>query len=361
MRIALVVDDFHGGSGNIAQLMALNFNEEHDVSMVLTNLHSEPRYNLNGIKIYDPAKIGSHSNKALGLFSLVRNIGRILKKEIKAELIISFVDNNNTMVCLSNLFNKTPIIVAERSNPLVIFPKKPWDTLRRIAYRRANVVTVQFDIFKNFDGGRFADKVRVTSNIVKKAQNVKNDWKSGKTKFVTCGRLANVKRMDLMIELFESAQKKCPDIELHIFGDGPNREKLQNLIAEKNLESKVFLRGYCDDVHNTLLDYDAYLMTSKQEGFPNSLCEAMAIGLPSVSFACHEGITELAEFGESGFAVPDGDKDAFVEKMILLANDEPLRESMGKNAMKISERYSNENIMKQWYECITDAMKKSKK
>lgn len=360
MNIAIVVDDFHGGSGNIAQLLALNLKQNHKVSIILTNEHSEPRYNLECIDRYSMNLSASGKNKAVGIIGLIKRLGNLIKKDIKANLVISFIDNNNTMTCFSQFFNKTPIIVAERSNPLVIFPKSPWDKLRRIAYKRANVVTVQFKCFDGFDGGRFIKKTRVTSNIVDKPKCVKQNYDCEKVKFVTMGRLAPIKRMDLMIELFDEAAKKCPDIELHIFGDGPEREKLESLISEKNLCGKVFLDGYCNDVHKTLCDHDVYLMTSRQEGFPNSLSEAMAVGLPSVSFACHEGIDELTESGKSGFAVTEGDREVFVNKLIALAENASLRKEMGANAMHIIDKYDVDIIMKQWQNCIDEAMGKAK-
>jgi len=360
VRIAVVVDDFHGGAGNIAQILALNFAKKHNVSMVLTNKHSDPRYNLDGINVFCESLSITRKNKVLGIFDSVKRLGKLLKKEIKADLIISFLDNNNTMTCFSQFFNKTPIIVAERSNPLVIFPKAPWDKLRRIAYKRANVVTVQFKCFDGFDGGRFIKKTRVTSNIVDKPKCVKQNYDCEKVKFVTMGRLAGIKRMDLMIELFDEAAKKCPNIELHIFGDGPEREKLESLISEKNLCGKVFLDGYCNNVHKTLCEHDVYLMTSRQEGFPNSLSEAMAVGLPSVSFACHDGIVELTEGGKNGFAVTEGDREVFVNKLIALAENASLRKQMGTKAMYVSDKYNVDIIMKQWHACIDEAMGKAK-
>lgn len=358
MRIAVVVDDFRDGAGNIAQLLSLKLKKDNQVSLVLTNQHSAPRYNLDGISIYNQRLSTNGKNKFFGLFDMIIKMRRLFDKEISPDLIISFIDNNNTIVCLSNLFNRIPIIVSERSNPLVILPKSPWDKLRRIAYKRANVVTVQFKCFEGFDGGRFVKKTRVTSNMIDKPKCLKQNYDCEKVKFVTMGRLTGIKRMDLMIELFGETINKYPDIELHIFGDGPDREKLETLISEKKLSDKVFLDGFCNDVHKTLCEHDVYLMTSRQEGFPNSLSEAMAVGLPSVSFACHEGIVEMTENGSCGFSVIEGNKEDFVNKMLLLAQNKELREKNGKKAVSIYEKYCEERVMKQWYECIELAMSK---
>lgn len=357
MNITIVVDDFHGGAGNIAQLLAMELSKQHKVNLILTNKHSEPRYGLDKIHLYDDKMSISGKNKIGGL---IRCIKRMKKRilSIHTDLVISFLDNNNTISCFS-LWNekKIPIIVSERSNPLVVYPKFPWDYFRRIAYRRANVVTVQFDVFKEFDKKRFFGKCEVTSNIVEKPTRIKADWSSNKVRFVTFGRLASVKRMDLMIELFAKAARQDDSIELHIWGEGPEKEHLNRLIEKETMKDRIILKGYSNEVHETLLNYDAYLMTSYQEGFPNSLCEAMAVGLPSVSFMCHTGIRELTEDNKAGFAIPDNQKEEFVEKVLLLATNEKLREQMGKNAQKIVVRYEKSRIMDQWKKCIERAMK----
>lgn len=358
MNVALVVDDFHGGAGNIAQMLALELSKEHNVSLIMTNLHSERRYELTNVNVIDLDLCIKGKNKVWGLFLAIRKLKKTLSRKINADIIISFLENNNCLSCLSQYFGKRPIIVSERSNPVVIPPRTPWNKIRPIAYRRANIVSVQFDNFKSFADGKYADKCRVTHNIVDLPQEQKESWKSDKVRYVTFGRFADIKRMDLMIKLFAEAHEKNENMELHIFGDGSNRDKLLSLIDQLGLADSVFLRGYCNDVHKTMLEYDAYLMTSYQEGFPNALSEAMAIGLPSVSFCCHDGILEMTENGASGFVVDEGDEKGFVEKMLMLANDESLRREMGQKAKNIVARYSKELAMEQWQKCIEEAMAK---
>lgn len=355
MRIIIVVDDYHGGAGNIAQLLSLELQKTHEVGLLLTNPHSVPRYELEGIQVYEENFSIQTRNKIKGLIDCVKKMKRKIAS-FRPDVIISFLDNNNSIVCLSQRKTKTPIIVSERSNPLVIYPKFPWNYIRRIAYRRANVVTVQFDIFKTFDKGRFAKKCMVTSNIVDRPTNLKASWESDCVRFATFGRLQDVKRIDLMIKLFARAQAQLKNIELHIYGDGPNRERLQSLISDLKMDNYVFLDGYCSEVHKTLVNCDVYLMTSLQEGFPNALSEAMAVGLPSVSFRCHDGVAELAQNESAGFTIEEGNEEEFVEKMILLAQTPSLRKEMGIKAKDIIERYNKEKIMEQWYLCMEKSL-----
>ena len=357
MKIALVVDDFHGGAGNIAQLLATELHKTHEVTMILTNLHSAKRYPLEGIRVVDLPMSINGGNKLGGLLSSIKKMKRALNAELKPDLIISFLDNNNSLVCLSQWWHKRPIIVSERSNPLAVFPNPAWVHIRRVAYRRANVVTVQFDVFRSFEKGRFEKKCMVTSNVVETPAKRKETWANdGVIRFATFGRLATIKRTSLAIKLFGKAHKQNPNMEFHIFGDGPNRERLEELIREQGLTDCVFLRGYCNDVHGTMVDFDGYLMASSQEGFPNALSEAMALGRPTVSFRCHDGIRQMTEDGQAGFVLEEGDRDGYVEKILCIARDAELRKAMGQRAMHITERYSMDKIMEQWMACIKEAM-----
>ena len=354
-NIVIIVDDYHGGAGNIAQLLALELQKSNKVHLILTNLHSKPRYNMGEINYIDLPMSIMAKNKIAGLFNNIKRMKNVINS-INPDFVISFLDNNNTFACLSLWNNKEiPVIVSERSNPVVILPKFPWNILRRIAYKRANLITVQFENFKRFEQGRFTDKCEVTSNIVKTPVVLKSDWNTEKMRFVTFGRLASIKRMDLMIDIFTEYAKNHSNSELHIWGDGSEKEALLSQIKNNNMEKNIFLMGYNKDVHYTLLQYDAYMMTSLQEGFPNSLCEAMAVGLPSIAFECHEGIAELMDNNQNGYVIPEGNTKEYIEKMNILTIDKAKREVMGRHAQKIVNRYNEDAVMKQWKNCINMA------
>lgn len=360
MNVLIIVDDFADGAGNIAQILAMELNKRgYRVSMLLTFPHSKPRYDMNDVEIYaENFSAISNGNKVKVFVNMIKKMRHLIVKETKAELVISFLDNNNSLACMALWDKQIPIIVSERSNPLAIYPKFPWNYIRRIAYRRADIVTVQFDEFKKFEGSRFEKKCFVTSNIVNEP-SIHKEYEEGKTiKFVTMGRLAKIKRLDLMIELFSLATEQIENIELYIYGVGPEEELLREFVRTKKLSQKVFFKGYSECVYEELIKYDVYLMTSLQEGFPNSLSEAMAVGLPSISFECHKGIAELMQYGKAGFIVSESDKEGFVEKMLFLARNGEMRKKVGEEAKKITVKYAIDKVMEQWERCIEEARKK---
>lgn len=355
MRILIVVDDYQDGAGNIAQLLALHLKKrKNEISILCTNNHSAPRYYLDGIQRYDK-NFSQISGSPIKRFGLMLRCIRDTAKKARSKMIISFIDNNNTLSCFAFMFSKLPIIVSERSNPVAIQPEFPWNHLRRMAYRRADAVSVLFDSFTGFDYGRYLDKCIVTPNFVKEADCHKTDYSGGTTSFISCGRFAPIKRFDLMIEMFARAYEKNKTIDLHIYGSGQMRDRLQDRIATLGLEKVVSLHPYTENVYETLAKHDVYLMTSEQEGFPNALCEAMAAGLPVIAFCCHEGLRELVQDGENGFLIEDDSKDDFVETMIGLSENHEICERIGNEAKKITQIYSEQEVMKRWEMCIHTA------
>lgn len=326
--------------------------------MILMNRHNEPRYSMENIRVIDfkHDMINSES-----LLVIIKNIRKVIIGE-KPNVVISFIHNNNALVGISLLGTKIPLIVSERGNPLKITPKFPWNFLRKVAYKRAELVSVLFDNFKTFDNNSYENKAVVTPNPVMSPLYIKDGTESPpnhkKIRFVSFGRLAEIKRFDLMIEIFSIIHRRYPNSELYIYGDGLKHRELITLINKLNLDSAVALKGSTRDVYKNLAEADIYLMTSKQEGFPNALCEAMAVGIPSVSFKCHNGLSDIVDDGENGFLIEDGYVDKFCSAIDLLVSNKELYLKISDNSKKIVEKYSIDEVLKLWDQYIEDAILK---
>lgn len=349
-RIILIVNDFSDGAGKIAQLLALEFERNNNVSLLLMSprTRAEPRFSMKSTDVIS-FNFSMH-NTLVRIVLRIKSLRNIFLSN-KPDIIISFINNNNTLVGLSLIGTKFPLIVSERGNPIEIHPKFLWLLLRRIAYRRANVISVLFDAFKGFDNERYLNKYIVTPNPVLDpgvTRNLNTIKRNGGIKFVSFGRIAKIKRFDLMIKIFASIQAKFPNSKLTIYGDGPEKENISNLIDDMHLSGKVFLNCATNDVYKKMMEADIYLMTSIQEGFPNALCEALSVGLPSVSFRCHEGLQEIVDNGTNGFLVEEGNLIEFCGKVEQLIFDESLYLSISKNAKKIVKDYSIEHFFSIW-------------
>ncbi len=348
--ILFFVDDYSGGAGNVVQILANEFHKLGEIPVIaILNPHTK-KYKLNeGIATIE--YMMSKNTSKNKLVFLWRNLSTVRKivKEVNPDVIVSFIDNINTNVCLSLFFKKRiPIIVSERSNPIAIQPYGLYRHLRPLAYRRANVITVQCEYFKNFMPN-LKHKMVVTPNPVVKPAVTKESYLLGdKVKFVTCARLSTIKQLDKMIEAFNLIHRQIPNSQLTIFGEGPERHRLVLLIEQLSLNDSVFLPGATKNVFNELANSDIYLMTSKQEGFPNALCEAMSVGLPVVAFECHPGLRDIVECGKNGYLVSPDNINEFAQCTIMLLSDETLRKRIGQNAKKIVTKFSIKNVSIIW-------------
>ena len=174
---------------------------------------------------------------------------------------------------------------------------------------------------------------------------------------VSAGRLASEKNFEWLIKSFAEILKRVPEAQLTIYGRGEKERELKDLIQRLGLESYVTLAGYTTNVHEKLAQADLYVMPSLSEGFPNSLCEAMAVGLPVVAFKCHEGLKDIVIDGQNGYLVEMNNQEEFVEKVVRLSQDIKLREKIGTEAQKLAERYSEQNIYELWEESIYNVMR----
>ncbi|WP_195269678.1 glycosyltransferase [Eubacterium sp. 1001713B170207_170306_E7] len=361
MKILLIVDDYSGGAGNMAQLLAKHGKDyDMDISLLFLWARSRPRYRLEGITCFEN-RVGSTKKRIGPLLGAMAFIRRTVSAG-DYDAVISFITNNSILAVLGLIGKRIPVIAAERSNVKVQESEGIWRFLRRFAYRRADRIAVQFENFRDFDRGRFVHKTMVIPNIIEEAPAVKAQRKKKADQpiqFVTFSRLAKVKQLDQMILCFKKINEENPNTRLKIYGEGRERKRLEEMLIRYSLEDVVFLKGKIRNPYPELLKSDIYLMTSEQEGFPNALGEAMAVGLPSVVFGCHRGIEAL--LGCGGFVVKAGDNQEFVRRALLLCESSGLREKMGGKACERSKAYGPERVMEIWKHCVMTAIRKEGK
>lgn len=354
-KILFFVDDYSGGAGNVVQILANEFEKMPDFCPVVAvlNPHST-KYKLSeSIQTIEYKMSDNKSrNKLVFLWRNLKTIRKIVD-EVQPDRIISFLDNINTNVCISLFFKRSiPIIVSERSNPLAIKPYGLYRHLRPLAYWRANKISVQCECFKEFMP-RLKSKMIVTPNPISQPPITKTDYNiEGMVNFISCARLVEIKQIDLMIMAFAKIHSKFKNSILTIYGDGPQRKDLLLLIGQLKLNDCVFLPGATNKVYQNLCSADIYLMTSRQEGFPNALCEAMAVGLPVIAFECHQGLRDIVDNGMNGFLIQPGDINAISSHALKLINDDCLRKNIGQKAKNIVDKFSTKKICSIWKKII---------
>ncbi len=171
---------------------------------------------------------------------------------------------------------------------------------------------------------------------------------------VAAGRLTRQKGFDLLIRAFSSVAARRPDWSLRIFGDGPQQDELQRLIGDLGLTRSVHLMGRTSQMHEQMVRASVYALSSRFEGFGMVVIEAMAAGLPVVSFDCPRGPADIITHGTDGLLVPAEDVRALAAGLLTLIDDEQLRRSMAQQARATARRYSMDELGVLWEDLLRE-------
>lgn len=168
------------------------------------------------------------------------------------------------------------------------------------------------------------------------------------------GRLDRQKGFDTLIAAWKKVVARYPDWQLDIYGDGPQKEELQRLIAAEGLQQTVFLHGRTDDIASEYAHHSLFVLSSRSEGFGLVLVEAGICGLPLISFDCQQGPAEIIT-SENGILVrPVGDSNALATAICKLTGDATLRRNMGQHALGLASRFNLDDIAGQWKKMLCD-------
>jgi glycosyltransferase involved in cell wall biosynthesis len=176
---------------------------------------------------------------------------------------------------------------------------------------------------------------------------------------VSVGRLTQQKGLDRLLTAFAEVAATHPDWRLRICGAGPMRASLERQVGDLGLGDRVTFAGQVRRVQAELLEASIFALTSRFEGLPMALIEAMAGGLAVVAFDCPTGPREVIEHGRSGLLVPEGDTASFAQALVALIEDEPHRRALAQGALLRSHSFSIESIAARWTDLLGELARAS--
>ena len=307
--------------------------------------------------------MGLNSPSKKWRYSVANNARRIrllraFAHSSKFDVMVSFGDKTNVLLLLATRGLKIPVIVAEHNNP------RKWNIgviaeyLRRLLYPRASAVVVLTSEIAEWAHeivGR--ETIRVIPNPVgEQCLHVSQPIVRLDHHFVVgMGRMAVEKGFDLLLQAFALSVESNPDWSLRLVGQGPEQQRLGNLAAQLGIHHAVRFEPVTRDPERILRESDLFVLSSRTEGFPMVLLEAMACGLPVVSFDCVSGPRAMIRHGVDGLLVPPEDVDALAKAMARLMGDERERRRLAERAVEVTDRFGLPRVMAMWSEVLAAA------
>lgn len=287
-------------------------------------------------------------------FARVAKRQKRIREIAKAEdfdVIVSFGVKYNIDVMEALRCSKVPVILCERNDPYSDPHRKVLRLRRSLIYKKARGFVFQTERIADFFGESIKSRSVVIPNFIEEKYE-KVNHESAENNIVMTARLDETqKNISMLLRAFKRFSADN-DYKLYLVGEGPDRKQYENYVKENGLDGRVILPGR-QKVMPYLQSAKFFVLSSYYEGMPNSLIEAMAVGLPCISTDCSGGgAAALIRNGENGILIPSDDEDAMVDAMRRLANDADLRVRLGNEAYKINEVLEFDRIISMWTEYI---------
>jgi len=287
----------------------------------------------------------------------------VLRRAIRRsrpDAVISFIDLMNILTLVATIGLKTPVIISERGNPAFAIMGQFWCLLRQRVYKRSACLVLQTHAVRSFFSSSIPKSVIPNPVLTPDYSGPILRSETNSKTLMAMGRLCDDKGFDLLLRAFAPLSKKLPDWVLEIWGEGVLRKTLENLRDELGLRERVQFPGLTKEHYKTMSQADIFVLSSRTEGFPNVLGEAMACGLPVVSFDCPSGPSEMIQDGVNGLLVPPKNILELSSSLERLMTSAELRKSLGEQARKITESYSLDKVVQSWEELIGEVVNEQK-
>lgn len=361
IKIFLIIPSLNrGGAERVTSILANHLNKElFDVSLVL--LEKKGSY-LNDLK----NQINIIDLKTKKVTKSIKPLIILINKK-KPDLVFSTLGHLNLMLMLLKFVmpNKTKFIGREASIPSILNRKEKYpilfNLLYKLLYPKFDLIICQSkymkkDLIKNYKIQE--NKIKVInnpldfSNIIKKITSNYNPFNSNIKNIIAVGSLEEVKGYDLLIKAI--AKIKQNDFKLSIIGEGSKKNELKELIKKLQLENKIELLGFKDNPYIYMKYADLGVLSSKFEGFPNTVLETLACKTPVVTFKCPGGVEEIIIENENGWFVENENIDELAKKI-----EKNLNNTLNKELIyeSVYNRYNLNYIIKKYENTFMEILK----
>ncbi len=346
MKIDLIISTLRGGGAErVLLLLASSFIKRPGINVRIITLNKGEEYiidrNLNRVSL-DKGIIPNHTLRSF--FNLLKFYR---KKQNRPDIIISFITLTSLIAIVVAKFYNIKIIAAEHNNYkrnmgpefLSLFTKKK-------LYKKADLVTVltSYDVpyYK-----KYGVNVKVMPNpctfkpLAELPQNRKKV-------ILAIGKLDRYhhKGFDNLITIVEPILKKHHDWKLKIVGSGnEGLPFLQKLVSDKKLEDQIIFTGFIKNIPELMQESSIFILSSRYEGLPMVLLEAMSQGMACIAYNCVTGPSDIIQHNNNGLLIEDQNIEKMREGLEKLIVDKDLRKKFGENGLKSLKRFEIDTVI----------------
>ncbi len=361
-HIAMFISSLNkGGSERVLVNLAGYFYSRGYRVTIVTQYQTENEYEINGgiRRIFSEI-----TQEEMGKSRIINFLKRFLKlrgiwKREKPDLILSFIGKNNMMAIMTSRFLHIPVVASVRGEPALEYDSLVLKIAADLLFRMADGIVLPVKKSGDFFSKAVRKKIVCLKNSLHPAFIRKVYEGEREKEIVAVGRIDANKNHGMIIRAFGGLAEKYPDYRLVIYGEGELRGPLIQMAEEMGLGDRVFLPGSISDVADRIEKASVFVLSSYSEGMPNTLIEAMALGIPSISTDCPcGGPAELIVSGENGYLIEPGDWEKLQDILQKLLDNPDLARKVGRNAAKIQEKLNPDTINGMWEDYLKECMRK---
>ncbi len=356
-KIVIIIPDFSlGGAQRVVSLLLAEWVKFDKIFLITLSDNKSDFFEIPD----SVERLGLNlMRESSGIFGAIKsNWRRIITirktiQQIQPDVVISFLSSMNILTILALMGRKTKLIICERADPIKQPMKKVWRLLQRWLYRYADKVTTNSMGVKEMMAQYVSEnKLNYIPNPIKveKVSNVQRQQR-----ILSVGRLHYEKGYDILIRAFYQSKLFLSGWQLSIVGEGPDREDLENLIQQFNIQDYVSLHGRQQDVSQFYKSAGIFVLPSRTEGMPNALLEAMSYAMPIIVSDASPGPLEYIKNNENGMTFHIEDEQTLAFAMTTLAEKEALRQKFSDKIVEALSQNEMSHVMAVWDDVIKQA------
>lgn len=353
MKVMFCISCLSYGGAEKNLLMVANGLAARGHDVLICNMNNLPTVQApdNFVRVIDMPRFTGKTKR----LRQIRFVKKLCRQE-KPDVLLSFLTMPNFLAAIVGKLTGIPTIISERGDPYQncgIASKMIYG-----AYNLAKGAVFQTEGAKEYFSKALQKRGTVIPNpVIIKDDSIRADYLNCKKSIAYAARFeVKQKRQDLMLRAFALVHEKHPDYCLNFYGDGPDEEQIKQLAKEMSIADSVIFNGVSTKLLKDMSASEMFVLSSDFEGIPNSLIEAMSIGLPCISTDCSPGGARmLIEDGVNGLLVPRNDERALADAICSFIENREYALACGSEAVKIRERFAVNTILDAWEqycECV---------